>query len=170
MPPDKENYDFATHVLDKKYALYEWCEQKTNTLATVNSILLAAFFAIVGTRFSADTALRKIEFAGAVGFIGLSMAIVLWHIEPTMRSKTLPRGSKNLRSVVGTRNHASKDDYHESIRDADRERMLRDTTDQIYGMNKNVWRNQRAIRLAVITDMIGLVFFGIVVAQSSFTR
>ena len=160
--------ELAANILDKRFELYAWCEQKAATLATVNSILLLGLVPLAGDNFDIDTWTRRVLFGAATLPIVLSTALVLWHIDPLMRSGRIPSTERNLRSVHGVEKFVSNDDYYDSIANATDAEILRSATNQIRGMNRNIIRNQKAIKIAVKLDLVGLLFAVMVVACSSF--
>lgn len=157
--PSAEHVAFITDVLDKRYLLYEWCEAKINTLATMNSILIAAIFAVTGTFLKISSPWNVAAIGLCFGSILFSLVVVLWHIIPTMRSGSFKRGTKNLRSVVGISEHKSFSEYVDAVLGSVELRRFEAIAQQVYGMNKNIMRNQRAIRAAVIADLAGICFF-----------
>lgn len=160
---------FAQDILDKRYQTYMWCEQKIYTLATANTIFLGGLFVIAGSRYSADTIPKRLLLAACVLCFAISLTLVLYHIEPKMSSGTLPATEKNPRSVVGVRKYASFDEYTKVVSSLTVDEMLTFTAHQIYGMNKNIWKNQRATRWAVVADVLGLALFLVIVLNSNFT-
>ena len=88
----------------------------------------------------------------------ISLTIALWHIRPKM-GKASNSGRPNHRSSNGIRHFESAVTYgrlFDRISDKD---LCEDLSRQIYGMNNNIWKNQKSIKLAVIFDIIGLLNF-----------
>lgn len=171
--PDSLNtvhFDFIHDVLDKRYALYEWCEEKINTLATMNSILVAALFAVSGGFIDAKYWFNLVALILCFLAVLFSLVVVLWHIIPTMRSGRLPKGSRNLRSVVGVSEFESTKHYMAAVLESTDMARFEAAANQVLGMNRNIMKNQRAIRLAVFADMAGLGFFIVFVGTYLFTR
>lgn len=160
-----EKIQYLENIVGKQLELYNWCEEKVGTLATLDSILLA-----VATLF-----LDKMEFFKAVdslqdrllntGIIILillplfiSLAIALWHIRPKMGHAS-DTGKPNYRSSNGIRHFPDKKSYVDHLNNITANEICDDISNQIYGMNSNIWINQKSIKTAVFFDLISLFGF-----------
>jgi hypothetical protein len=164
----KTRIEIALDILAKKYQNYMWCEQKITALATANTIFLGGLFVVAGSRYSANTPAKIAILGACIAAFASCLALMLYHTIPRMRSGAIPKGTANLRSAAGVRKFATTDAYYQSLAAADYAKMLRDISDQIYGMNKNIWRSQNIIRIAVCVDLAGLLLFIAIVVMSSF--
>lgn len=162
-------FRFGTDILQKKYELYMWCETKTYNLLTANGALLAAIFLLLNS-------LGDFNERPAVWFLGLlssvlvlaSVVVSLVNIIPRMDSGATSR--KNLRSVIGTNNFDHYDDYHDALSTMDLKAMVYSNSEQIYGMNKNVWKSQSAIRRAAWFTAAGVVALAMFAVLASTTK
>lgn len=154
-----EQIAFVEDVLSRRYDLYSWCEAKINTLSTVNSILLGILLALTGVVFKPvgwfSTTLLVMCAAAILG----SFVVVLVHIIPSMRSGKNPKNERNLRSVLGVSRFETREDYVAAVLASTREGRFWNATVQLYGMNKIVMNNQRAIRWAVVLDLVALMLY-----------
>lgn len=153
---------YTADILDKKYKLYDWCETKVQTLVTLDGLLLAGLFVILANR-RLDTIWADSTAALALLLLISSLLIALWHIRPLMYSGLSQ--PKNPRTVVGTEAYESTDEYLGEIMKLNVHRMIQLDADQIRGMNRNIWKNQRAINWAVYAAMASIaplaVFIGL---------
>ena len=93
----------------------------------------------------------------------ISLAIALWHIRPKM-GRASNKGRPNHRSSNGIRHFSDKVAYSNHLRDITAEEICEDLSNQIYGMNYNIWVNQKSIKKAVLFDLISLAgFFAVIV-------
>lgn len=153
-----DQIEYTQDILDKRYFLYSWCETKNATLAAVNSFLLGAQFVAINALFE-NKAVFNLPLMVAAGLLyATATIIVLWHVEPLMRSGRL-KGQRNVRSVMGVEQYGSKEEYFRAIQLLDLPSMLRHNTDQIYGMNRNIMKNQSALRIAATMTILGIVLF-----------
>ena len=161
--------------------LYNWCEDKVTTLATMDAILLSGATLFVEhvktgnfpTRTATDwlsTILSWIEKSFPLIMVILiilpifvSLGITLFHVIPKMRSGATVNTYKNHRSSAGIQRFNSKEEYKHRLDTISVDELYQDLIWQIYGMNKNVWKNQKSIRAAVICDLLGLFGFFFVV-------
>ncbi len=84
-----------------------------------------------------------------------SVFLSLRHVIPIMYSGRSQR--TNPRTVIGTEAYRSNQAYTDEIMSLTLESMIALDADQIRGMNKNIMRNQRAIRIAVRLTMAALI-------------
>lgn len=155
-------FEFTKDVLDKRYNIYGWCETKVYNLITLNGLILAAIFVVVGfsARQPIDTWLalgQYLSTAGAILFLCASLLQALRHIRPKMNSGT--GTGKNPRSVVGTITHECWEDFELHLRQMDLEKMISSNAEQIYGMSFNIIRNDLAIRGAAAFSILGMLCF-----------
>gem|GEM_PF-7041796 len=87
----------------------------------------------------------------------VSLAIALHHIEPKMQSGRTD--ASNLRSVVGAEQYDDDTEYLNALRDLSAEEIAALNAKQAFGMNRNIWRNQHAIRTAALFSSFGLLSF-----------
>jgi hypothetical protein len=163
---NEEKMQYLEGIVSKQLELYTWCEEKVNTLATIDSILLgAATFFIEHVKVvskSPNPWIIPINIAMISVLllpISISLVITLWHIRPKMRSGAIPQKRPNHRSVAGISKFENATRYREHLDRLTISEICEDLTNQIYGMNKNIWRNQRSIKTAVFFDIIGLIGF-----------
>ncbi len=90
-----------------------------------------------------------------------SLAVSVYHVKPKMWSGRIPN-KKNLRTVYGTEQYGSTEDYMKELGELDLTGMIKANCEQIVGMNKNIWRNQQAIQWAVFMTLLGLLVMLIV--------
>jgi hypothetical protein len=161
--PNRVHY--LEDLVSKQLDLYNWCEEKVSTLATIDSILLGAatlFIEKVLVVGETATLLNKILNVIMIIIVLLplfiSLAIALWHIRPKM-GKRSNKGRPNHRSSNGIRHFTDASEYQKKLLSMSDEEICEDLIKQIYGMNNNIWRNQRSIKKAVVFDMIGLIGF-----------
>lgn len=163
--PGPNRVHYLEDLVSKQLDLYNWCEEKVSTLATIDSILLgAATLFIEKVLVVGETAKPLNKILNVVMIIivllplFISLAIALWHIRPKM-GKRSNKGRPNHRSSNGIRHFADVSEYQEKLLNMSDEVICDDLIKQIYGMNNNIWRNQRSIKKAVVFDLIGLVGF-----------
>lgn len=170
-----EKIQYLENIVGKQLDLYNWCEEKVSTLATLDSILLAAATLLIDKMkfFKApDNIQAKLLNAGIVVLILLplfiSLAIALWHIRPKMGSAS-NTGRPNHRSSNGIRHFSDKIAYKNHLSSMTSEEICEDLSNQIYGMNYNIWINQKSIKRAVLFDLISLTgFFAVIVYYGIF--
>lgn len=161
----EKKIEYLESIVSKQLDLYNWCEEKVSTLATIDSILLGAAtlfldkIIIIEDNITQFNFLMNIIFSVGLLFpLFISLTIALWHIRPKM-GKASNSGRPNHRSSNGIRhfeNAAAYGRLFDRISDKD---LCEDLSRQIYGMNNNIWKNQQSIKLAVIFDIIGLLDF-----------
>lgn len=154
MSSNEATQAFVLDILDKKYRIYDWCEQKISTLVTIDGLLLGALFLAVDT--SAIQGWKMFTLFGlSIALLLGSILISLWHVVPLMYSgRSHP---KNPRTSYGTEAYESNEEYGRAVMALRIEDMIRLDTDQIRGMNKNIMRDQRAIRWAARLTMLALI-------------
>lgn len=146
---------FAERIADKRYDLYHWCEQKVYTLATIDGILFAGVFLLV---IRVPDQARYVFLAAAIETMTcliISLTLALWHVNPLMDAKV--GNSTNPRTVIGVESFRTADAYHQALLRLDIHKMIRYTAFQIRGMNRNIWRDHKAIRWAVRASLLSLV-------------
>lgn len=160
-------YEFTLDINRHRYDLYTWCESKIYSLVMVNSILFGAIFLVVGKSNSVaiKTGVNKALLGATVVLLAFSLLLSLWHIIPKMDSRV--GNQANPRSSIAI-DRMSKDHYFQALMELVMLKMIKSTSDQIIGMNKNIMSNQRAIRIASRCTMCGLVTFIALIAQGSF--
>lgn len=154
-------------LLDRKYALYDWTETKIASLIALDGLLLAASFVLFDSRednrfptFRGDlteTTVAPVLMLLTVLPLLTSLLICLWHITPSMNSKTtaaseLPRA---LGSVQGLALHGTRDAFRENAERLTASDIVWSQTAQIWGMNANILKNARAVRFAVRSSALG---------------
>ena len=150
-------HSYSLDVLSKKYDLYDWCETKINTLVTVDGILLGALVLLFGgDKFALKGAINLGLATAAALLFTASLGFSLYHVDPKMWSGRIT-DQKNLRTVKGTENYQSNEEYIKAMMALDLQSMIRVNCHQIRGMNANIWKNYRAIRFAVVTTIGGLL-------------
>ena len=165
--PNRVHY--LEDLVSKQLDLYNWCEEKVSTLATIDSILLGAAtlfierVIVVGENATIVNKLLNIIMIVIVLLpLFISLAIALWHIRPKM-GKTSNKGNPNHRSSNGIRHFKDASEYQNRLLSMSDDEICGDLIKQIYGMNNNIWRNQKSIKKAVIFDLVGLVGFFVMV-------
>jgi hypothetical protein len=157
--------EFTLDVLHSRYELYAWCEDKVNNLITVSGVLLGAVFLVITNDKIRDgwQTVDLILASIAAVLLGLGLTVSLVHIVPKMNSGV--GNDSNLRVTYAT-DKLSKDEFYARVLAMTPEQALRSTTDQIKGMNRNIMRNQRAIRVASYSTIAGLIMLGAVIART----
>lgn len=163
--PGPNRVRYLEDLVSKQLDLYNWCEEKVSTLATIDSILLGAAtifiekVIVVGeTATLVNKILNVVMIAVVLLPLFISLAIALWHIRPKM-GKRSNKGRPNHRSSNGIRHFTNASEYQSKLLSMSDDEICDDLIKQIYGMNTNIWRNQRSIKKAVVFDLIGLVGF-----------
>ncbi len=170
-----EKIQYLENIVGKQLALYNWCEEKVSTLATIDSILLAAatlFIDKMNFFSKGGTIQTKILNTGIIVLMLLplfvSLAIALWHIRPKMGHAS-NTGKPNHRSSNGIRHFPDKKAYGDHLSKMTTTEICEDLSNQIYGMNNNIWTNQKSIKKAVFLDLISLFgFFAVMVYYGIF--
>lgn len=159
-------------IVGKQLDLYNWCEEKVSTLATIDSILIAVATLLIDKVTFFDIATCKhAKLANAVVLsilllpLFLSMGITLWHIRPKMGNAS-NTGTPNHRSSNGIRHFQNKAAYRDRLSTISAEEICNELSNQIYGMNGHIWTNQLSIKTAVVLDIISLVGFFVVAIGS----
>ena len=173
--PSDEKIHYLENIVGKQLDLYNWCEEKVSTLATLDSILLAVATLFIDKMdfFKAGDGIQVRLLNTAIIILILlplfiSLAIALWHIRPKMGSAS-NKGRPNHRSSNGIRHFSDKAAYSNRLRNITAEEICEDLSNQIYGMNYNIWVNQKSIKKAVFFDLISLVgFFAVMVYYGIF--
>lgn len=160
-----EKMQYLENIVGKQLDLYNWCEEKVSTLATLDSILLAVATLFIDKMdyFKTDDSLQaRLLNLGIIILILLplfiSLAIALWHIRPKMGNAS-NTGRPNHRSSNGIRHFENKVAYRNHLNNMTDEEICEDLINQIYGMNSNIWVNQKSIKKAVFFDFISLIGF-----------
>lgn len=174
--PSDEKIQYLENIVGKQLDLYNWCEEKVSTLATLDSILLAAATLFIDNMnfFKAENTLQeRIINIGIVALILLplfiSLSIALWHIRPKMGNAS-NKGRPNHRSSNGIRHFPDKKTYGNHLSSMTATEICEDLANQIYGMNHNIWVNQKSIKRAVLFDLISIVGFFIVIVYCGIFR
>lgn len=169
--PLTETQLYALDILSKKYHLYDWCEDKISTLVTIDGLLIGGLLLVINLREITGWA-RLASFSLSLALLMGSILISLWHVIPVMYSGRSSR--RNPRTVVGTEAYSTNLEYARAVMRLSLKDMIAVDLDQIRGMNKNIMRNQRAIRIAVRLTMAALVplamLIGLVVGQPGGVR
>ena len=171
-----DKIEYFEGIVSKQLDLYIWCEEKVNTLATINAIMLtAATFFVEYTESNVSTQADGVSYIGVhfklimilimVLPIFISLAITLFHVIPKMRSRNFvsPKDNPIHRSVVGIRSFETWQKYKNYLDKLTEDNIYEQIVRQIYGMNKNIWKNQLSIKWAVIFDIFGLFGFIVVI-------
>jgi hypothetical protein len=139
-------------------------------LATVDSILLAAIALVIGPHYPLDTPTHDAFAACTVFFLAASLALILYHVIPSMNSKVGNEfhNDRNPRSTIVIDKYPSKEAYWEAVSVLELEDMARYNSFQIYGMNRNIMRNQLAIRTAVYLTYVAMLSFAFVASGANF--
>lgn len=163
--PGMNRVNYLEELVSKQLNLYNWCEEKVSTLATMDSILLGAatliadHIIIVGPE---ATKMNRVLNGVIIGLVLLpliiSLAISLWHIRPKM-GKQSNTGTPSHRSSNGIRHFSNWEEYQKRLYSISDAEICNDLIKQIYGMNGNIWKNQKSIKAAVAFDLIGLLGF-----------
>jgi hypothetical protein len=175
-----ERIRYLDSLVSKQLELYTWCEEKVTTLATINAILLAGATLFVehikngsfakriskawqdGIQIFVEENFSKLMVVFILLPIFISLGISLWHVIPKMRSGKSPSNIRNHRSSAGIYKYGSISAYKNRLDSISTDEIYEDLVRQIYGMNTNIWNNQRSIKVAVFFDLVGLAgFFGV---------
>ena len=160
----REKITYLESVDDKQFWMYDWCEAKVGTLATIDTILLAILSFIFEKLKESSYPCKLFEIIQTVLMfvtlisLSVSLIIALLHIRPKM-GKTSNKGRPNHRSSNGIRHWSNKESYYEAYDDLTCELICKDLAYQIYGMNVNIWKNQKTIKVAVTLDIISVIGF-----------
>jgi len=116
-----------------------------------------------------DTVCSKIINTGMAFILLLpiffSLAIALWHVRPKMSSGKANNPFRyNHRSSSGIIKFKDNKEYKNHLAKITAKEICEDISNQIYGMNRNIWKSQQSIKTAVLFDLIGLVGFIIIIA------
>ncbi len=163
--PGPNRVQYLEELVSKQLDLYNWCEEKVSTLATMDSILLGAAtlvierVLVVGTESTLHNKILNVVMIVIVLLpLFISLAIALWHIRPKM-GKRSNKGIPNHRSSNGIRHFASLEEYQHKVLSLSDDEICSDLIKQIYGMNNIIWKNQKSIKRAVAFDLFGLLGF-----------
>jgi hypothetical protein len=174
---DFDKIEYFEGIVSKQLNLYIWCEQKVNTLATINAIMLTAATLFVEYTKSSMSS-QKDDVSNIENLEGnfhiimiliivlpifISLGITLWHVIPKMRSGANPKTVHIHRSVSGIHSFNDFQEYKNHLSNLSRNDIYNDIIRQIYGMNKNIWKNQISIKWAVRFDLVGLGGFIIII-------
>lgn len=164
---DGDRVAFLASLLERKYALYDWTETKIASLIALDGLLLAAAFVLLDSRggkrlptFRGDlseTTVSPALMLLSVMPLLVSLLICLWHITPTMNSRSTakPELPRALGSVQGLALHGSRDAFRSKVARLTSEDIIWSQTAQIWGMNVNILKNTRAVRAAVWCSTLG---------------
>lgn len=166
---DTNKIHYLESLVTKQLDLYNWCEEKVSTLATIDSILLGAAILFIekvmnigASATCCDKIINILIILLVLIPLFFSLAIALWHIRPKMGNAS-NTGRPNHRSSNGIRHFMNATHYGESFGKLTNDEIIEDLTKQIYGMNNNIWKNQQSIKTAVLLDVIGLFGFIIMI-------
>jgi len=170
---NKDKIEYLESIASKQLDLYNWFEAKVSTLATINSILLGASTLFIDkNKIIHDAIWATIINVGMILIfllpLSISLAIALWHIRPKMSSGKANSSRNNHRSSNGIIKFKSKDEYKEYLAKLTAKEICEDISNQIYGMNHNIWESQSSIKKAVLFDLIGLVGFIVIITYIIF--
>lgn len=150
-----EVLNFTQDVLDKKYGLYQWCEMKINTLVVLDGLLLGGVYVVID-KFGKIDGFFELAMLGLAGFFLFgSLLISLFHIKPAMNSKRT--SERNIRTVIGTEAYRTLNEYSAQFADLTPRDVIQLNIEQAYGMNKNIMRSQRAIKIGVWMAVCGII-------------
>lgn len=145
---------FVLDILSWKYWLFDWSEQKISTLVTIDSLLLGALFLAVDSASIEGWHMISL-FCFSIVSLLISILISLWHVLPLMYSGR--SDPENPRTSYGIEKYESNVTYKNTLTALSLEEMIGFDSDQIRGMNKNIFRYQRAIRWAAWMTILGLL-------------
>jgi len=167
---NEEKLQYLEGLVSKQLDLYDWCEAKVSTLATIDAILVGAatvFFDKVKLQSAVPSIWIHLGNAGMVICLlfplFLSLALSIWHIRPKMSSGKANANRPNHRSSNGIRQFKNKEEYGAYLTTLTYKDLCEDLSNQIFGMNHNIWENRNLIDKAVKLDLIGLSSFLIIV-------
>lgn len=145
----------AIDVLDKQYRLYSWNDQKTATLITANSVLVAT----IGFLFSTVTKDSWALLFAIVALVLLAISLIL------SLAQVAPQGSSgksgrlaNLRSLRGIASFDNWQAYHQACRTMTKNEFYRDCIRQVYGMTVNNDESRDKTRRGVHMTLVAIGF------------
>jgi len=165
---NKDKIDYFSSLLLKQYQMYNACEYKVNILATISAIFIGATIIFIDKNSTILYLNIGIIFV-LFSFI-VSLAIMIWNVGPDKLinpnwvgiedNKFLP----NHRSIYGINDYKEMKDYKEYI---STKLSLKDICEQIinqiFVMNKMIWKIQGIIKTAVTFNIIGLILFILII-------
>jgi hypothetical protein len=146
-------HDYSLGLVENKYSLYVWCEEKIGQLIAVDGLLLGGLLVLLNT---SGTLLggSLLLFCCATVFLSFSLVLSLGHAIPKMNSGI--GNEVNLRTVIGTE-ALKTEEYYKNLVGLSIEDMIWLNVCQLKGMNKIIMANRNAIRRAAIMTALGLI-------------
>jgi len=168
----KEKMDYFISLLSKQYLMYNACESKVNILATISAIFIGATIIFIDKKnieqvFISDikTIILNIGMILMLILFILSLAIMIWYVGPDKvinfkwvkikKSDFLP----NHRAIYGIKEFKNVIEYKNYISTITLKNICDQIINQIYVMNKMIWKIQEVIMKTVILNIIGLFIF-----------
>ncbi|MCL2063950.1 MAG: hypothetical protein FWG98_06220 [Candidatus Cloacimonetes bacterium] len=158
----KETIDYFKGILSYKFKLYNYCEQQLNRLAFVNSIFIAAMAVLINNNVLELNIYTIIVF---LPFL-VSLGITLINTIPKFMTNGIDRGVSDHRTIYGIDRITNIHDYKEYILKLKPEKIYDELIHQIYRINSTIVQDYKAIKLAVIFDLVGLLFFVILLIKT----
>lgn len=163
-------YNFATHILDKRYELYCWIETKINLLLLINTVLASICYFLIyeSIEFVVPLVPNFLIFAAMI-FLFASIIQCLVLIIPKMKSpiwKTKDKEElivKQIRSSIGIEEF-TPEEYREKFRTLDFNTIIDMNVDQIKKMNSIIIAASNGIRRGAIWTVFAsfLIFICII--------
>jgi len=151
---------FSDRLLEKRYANLALLDGKINTLATLDSLLLAALLFLLGAHTDGLTVPAECLLGLTLAAFGMSIFASLLHMAPRLHSGTYASPDVEDRfvgSVVGTLGFANASDMTDRVMNLDVSDMIRSNCAQVRGMGVTIARRSQLSRIAALGTGLGML-------------
>lgn len=170
---DISKKDYLLEMYQTELSFFDLFESKNNSLATADTILLT-LASIFTTQFfdkegQNNSCLLMILSIILVAMIMTSLGVILLNVifKVGKRPKRIIKIKYNHHSISGIIRY-SRNEFIERINTISSEDLVNDLAKQVYGLVKINENSQRRIRVAVIIDLIALVYFFVILIIMQF--
>ena len=149
--------EFTLGIIDRKYQLYEWTETKISTLISIDGLIVGGVLVLAAQdNFGiGSSSWDKLFFVAPLVVLAFSIMFSLAHTVPKMDSGIGNLNFRNLRQVAATERF-TPEEYLERIGHLTLREMIVQNSNQIKGMNSIIMTNQRELRRAVLSTIVGV--------------
>ena len=159
--------EYLIEMYQTELAFFDLFESKNNSLATADTILLTLASIFTSQFFVSENEkpplILKLSGVILITLIMLSLGITLLNVifKVGKRRKRILKIKYNHHSISGIIRYSQKE-FINRINNISSEDIINDLAKQVYGLVNHNEKSQRKIRIAVIIDIIALIYFLII--------
>jgi len=167
----EKKIDYFLSLNLKQYQMYNLCESKVNIIATISAIFIGAAIIFIDKAINQESILGIYKSFLIIGIILMlfffitSLTIMILYVGPDKWINPKWVGIKdseflpNHRAVYGIKEFKNKNEYKEYILTLTQEQTVDQIINQIFVLNKMIWKMQKVINMAGLFNILGLVMF-----------